>query len=101
MNLFGQKGDPLEALNNSEFVTDGASVGEQTQLRLIDGACQNKRTDFIIHIVTGSVETMLPVDGVSHVKEKQKQKKLTNRWCRVVEEITLSYDWPLMLPDDI
>lgn len=58
MNLFAWKGELLEALNNSMFVTDGASVGEHAQLRLIDSPCQNKNLNPIIHIVIGSVETL-------------------------------------------
>lgn len=68
MNLFAWKGELREALNNSVFVTDGASVGERAQLRLIDGPCQNKKLNPIIHIVIGSVETLqLIVSVVSTV----------------------------------
>lgn len=45
MNLFAWKGELPELLNYSVFVTDGASVGEHAQLRLIDGPCQNKKTE--------------------------------------------------------
>lgn len=58
MNLFAWKGELLEALNNSVFVTDGASVGEHAQEWLIDSPCQNKKLNPIIHIVIGSVETL-------------------------------------------
>lgn len=64
MNLFAWKGELLEALNNSVFVTDGASVGEHAQLWLIDSPCQNKKLNPIIHIVIGSVETLQPVVSV-------------------------------------
>lgn len=58
MNLFAWKGELLGVLNNSVFVTDGASVGEHAQLWLIDSLCQNKKLNPIIHIVIGSVETL-------------------------------------------
>lgn len=45
MNLFAWKGELLEALNNSMFVTDGASAGEHVQLWLIDRPCQNKKAE--------------------------------------------------------
>lgn len=45
MNLFAWKGEPLKALNNSMFVTDGASVGEHAQLEMTDGSCQNKKAE--------------------------------------------------------
>lgn len=61
MNVFAGKGELLDALNNSVFVTDDASAGEHTQLWLIDRLCQNKKRNPIIHIVIGSVETLQPV----------------------------------------
>lgn len=67
MNLFIWKGELIKALNNSVFVTDGASVGEHAQLWLIDSPCQNKKLNPIIHIVIGSVETLQPVVPVSQL----------------------------------
>lgn len=62
MNLFAWKGELLEALNNSVFVTDGASVGEHLQACLMDSPCQKpKKLNPIIHIVIRSVETLQPV----------------------------------------
>lgn len=62
MNVFAWKGELLEALNNSVFVTDGASVGEHLQACLMDSPCQKpKKLNPIIHIVIRSVETLQPV----------------------------------------
>lgn len=45
MNLLAWKGELLVPLNNSMFVTDGASAGEHVQPWLIDRPCQNKKAE--------------------------------------------------------